>query len=91
VEKVAVERKVSWEVAKLPQLGVVVKFFPLNKPRCVYNNALMHNDREIEKITRNICQRWDVENFVDGVYAMPRLGNCHGGFVIDAEAKLSFY
>jgi hypothetical protein len=44
VEKVAVERKVSWEVAELSQLGVVVKFFPPTKPRCIYNNALMHND-----------------------------------------------
>jgi hypothetical protein len=51
VENVAVERKVTWEVAELPQLGVVVKFFPPTKPRCVYKNALMHNDREIEKIT----------------------------------------
>jgi hypothetical protein len=46
----------------------------------------MHNDREIEKITTSICLQWDVENFV-----IPRPGNGHGGFVIDAEEKWSFY
>jgi hypothetical protein len=32
-----------------------------------------------------------VENFTDGVYAIPRPGNGNGGFVIDAEEKWSFY
>jgi hypothetical protein len=91
VEKVVVERKVSWEVTELPQLGVVVKFFLSTKLKCVFNNALMHNDREIEKITKSICLRWDVENFVDGVYAIPRPGNGRGGFVINTEESWSFY
>jgi hypothetical protein len=30
-----------------------------------------------------------VGNFTDGVYAIPRLGNGNGGFVIDAEEKWS--
>jgi hypothetical protein len=51
----------------------------------------MHSDREIEKITRSICLRLNVENFVDGAYAIPRPGNGHGGFVIDTEERWSFY
>jgi hypothetical protein len=72
-------------------LGVVVKVFPPTKPKCVYNNVLMHSDREIEKITRNICLRGNIEDFVDGVYAILRPGNGRGGFVIDTEERWSFY
>jgi hypothetical protein len=32
-----------------------------------------------------------VEDFTDGVYAIPRPGNGKGGFVIDTEEKWSFY
>jgi hypothetical protein len=81
VEKVAVKRKVSWKVAELPQLGVVVKFFPPTKPRCVYNNA--HNEKHMPTMGRGELYRW--------VYAIPRPGDGNGGFVIDAEEKWSFY
>jgi hypothetical protein len=60
VETVVIKLKVSWEVAELPQLGVVVKFFPSAKPKWVYNNVLIHGDREVEIITRSIRLRWNV-------------------------------
>jgi hypothetical protein len=46
------------------------------------NNVLMHNNRDVDKITRSICLKWKVEDFGEGII---------GGFVIDTEGKWSFY
>jgi hypothetical protein len=66
VEEVVVEQKVSWEEAELPQLGVVVKVFPPTKLKWIYNNVLMHKNIDVEKATRNICLKWDVDDFGEG-------------------------
>jgi hypothetical protein len=46
----------------------------------------------MEKITRNICLKWNVEEFGEGSETpIPIPGDGYDGFVISTEEKWSFY
>jgi hypothetical protein len=51
---------------RITTIGVVVKFFPITKPKWIYNNVLMHNNRDVDKITRNICLKWKLKTLAKG-------------------------